>query len=219
MSTTTTTTTMQIYQAVASPNSRRVRIFIAEKGIEIPTINLDLGTKQQFSDTYKAINPRSVVPTLVLEDGTAIGEVPAICRYLEELYPEPVLFGSTSKEKTLVVMWERRMEQEGFAAVMDAVRNSLAGLKGRALTGPYDYDQIPALVDRSKQRIINFYTDLDKRLTEAPFAAGEQFSIADITAMTTIDFATRALSLSFADKHKAIKRWYDIVAARPSSSA
>lgn len=209
---------MHIYQAVGSPNSRRVRIFIAEKGIDIPTINLDLGTKQQFSDTYKAINPRSVVPTLVLDDGTAIGEVPAICRYLEEIYPEPVLFGSTSKEKTLVMMWERRMEQEGFAAVMDAVRNSLAGLKGRALTGPYDYDQIPDLVDRSKQRIINFYTDLDKRMSEAPFAAGEQFSIADITAMTTIDFAKRALNLDFDKKHKAIKRWYDIVAARPSSS-
>ncbi|MDB5979536.1 MAG: Glutathione S-transferase [Pseudomonas sp.] len=209
---------MHIYQAVGSPNSRRVRIFIAEKGIDIPTINLDLGTKQQFSDTYKAINPRSVVPTLVLDDGTAIGEVPAICRYLEEIYPEPVLFGSTSKEKTLVMMWERRMEQEGFAAVMDAVRNSLAGLKGRALTGPYDYDQIPALVDRSKQRIINFHTDLDKRLNEAPFAAGEQFSIADITAMTTIDFAKRALNLDFDKKHKAIKRWYDIVEARPSSS-
>jgi glutathione S-transferase len=209
---------MHIYQAVGSPNSRRVRIFIAEKGIDIPTINLDLGTKQQFSDTYKAINPRSVVPTLVLDDGTAIGEVPAICRYLEEIYPEPVLFGSSSKEKTLVMMWERRMEQEGFAAVMDAVRNSLAGLKGRALTGPYDYDQIPALVDRSKQRIINFHTDLDKRLTEAPFAAGEQFSIADITAMTTIDFAKRALNLDFDKKHKAIKRWYDIVEARPSSS-
>jgi glutathione S-transferase len=209
---------MHIYQAVGSPNSRRVRIFIAEKGIDIPTINLDLGTKQQFSDTYKAINPRSVVPTLVLEDGTAIGEVPAICRYLEEIYPEPVLFGSTSKEKTLVMMWERRMEQEGFAAVMDAVRNSLAGMKGRALTGPYDYDQIPALVDRSKQRIINFYTDLDKRMSEAPFAAGEQFSIADITAMTTIDFAKRALNLDFDKKHKAIKRWYDIVEARPSSS-
>lgn len=209
---------MHIYQAVGSPNSRRVRIFIAEKGIDIPTINLDLGTKQQFSDTYKAINPRSVVPTLVLDDGTAIGEVPAICRYLEEIYPEPVLFGSTSKEKTLVMMWERRMEQEGFAAVMDAVRNSLAGLKGRALTGPYDYDQIPDLVNRSKQRIINFHTDLDKRLSEAPFAAGEQFSIADITAMTTLDFAKRALNLDFDKKHKAIKRWYDLVEARPSSS-
>jgi glutathione S-transferase len=209
---------MHIYQAVGSPNSRRVRIFIAEKSIDIPTINLDLGTKQQFSDTYKAINPRSVVPTLVLDDGTAIGEVPAICRYLEEIYPEPVLFGSTSKEKTLVMMWERRMEQEGFAAVMDAVRNSLAGLKGRALTGPYDYDQIPELVNRSKQRIINFHTDLDKRLSEAPFTAGEQFSIADITAMTTLDFAKRALNLDFDKKHKAIKRWYDLVEARPSSS-
>lgn len=213
------TPTMKLYQAVASPNSRRVRIFIAEKGIEVPKIDLDLGTKQQFSDTYRAINPRSVVPTLVLDDGTSIGEVPAICRYLEEVYPEPVLLGSTIKEKVLVTMWDRRMELEGFAAVMDAVRNSLSGLKGRALTGPYDYEQIPELVDRSKLRVVNFYTDLDKRLTEVPFCAGEQFSIADITAMATVDFATRALNLPIIDKHKAIKRWYDVVAARPSASA
>jgi glutathione S-transferase len=213
------TPTMKLYQAVASPNSRRVRIFIAEKGIEVPKIDLDLGTKQQFSDTYRAINPRSVVPTLVLDDGTSIGEVPAICRYLEEVYPEPVLLGSTAKDKALVTMWERRMELEGFAAVMDAVRNSLAGLKGRALTGPYDYEQIPELAERSRLRVVNFYTDLDKRLTEVPFVAGEHFSVADITALVTVDFATRALGLPIIDKHQAIKKWYDVIAARPSMSA
>ncbi|MGV8919270.1 MAG: glutathione S-transferase family protein [Pseudomonas sp.] len=212
------TSTMKIYQAVGSPNSRRVRIFIAEKGIDIPTTNLDLSTKEQFSDTYSAINSRNVVPTLVLEDGTSIGEVPAICRYLEEMYPDPVLLGSNSRDKVLIGMWDRRMEQEGFAAVMDAVRNSLAGMKGRALTGPHFYDQIPAMVDRSKLRVTNFYSDLDKRLSESPFVAGAGFSIADITTMCTLDFAQRALQMPFAQTHGAIKAWYDIVSARPSSS-
>ncbi|WP_397453372.1 glutathione S-transferase family protein [Pseudomonas sp. NA-150] len=212
------TSTMKIYQAVGSPNSRRVRIFIAEKGIDIPTINLDLSTKEQFSDTYSAINSRNVVPTLVLEDGTSIGEVPAICRYLEEMYPEPLLLGSTAKQKVLIGMWDRRMEQEGFAAVMDAVRNSLAGMKGRALTGPHFYDQIPAMVDRSKVRVTNFYTDLDKRLSESPFTAGNEFSIADITTICTIDFATRALQMPFPQTLTAIKRWYDLVESRPSAS-
>ena len=101
---------MKLYQSNASPNSRRVRIFLAEKGISMPLVPVDLGAKEQFSDAYAAINPRRVVPTLVLDDGTAIGEVPAILRYLEEIHPEPPLLGATPKTKALVAMWERRAE-------------------------------------------------------------------------------------------------------------
>src|ERR1700724_3876701 len=118
----------KLYHSAASPNSRRVRIFLAEKGIAIPLAPVDLATGEQHSDAYAAINPRRVVPTLVLADGTAIGEVPAIWRYLEEAYPEPPLLGATPKEKALVTMWERRVELEGFASVMEAVRNAAAGL-------------------------------------------------------------------------------------------
>ena len=109
------------------------------------------------------------MPTLVLADGTAIGEVLAIWRYLEEAYPTPPLLGSSPKDKALVTMWERRVELEGFAAVMEGVRNASERLKGRGIAGPYDYDQeIPALVERSRLRVKNFYADLDARLAARP---------------------------------------------------
>ncbi len=210
---------MKLYQSDASPNSRRVRIFLAEKAISMPIVPVDLGAKEQLSGAYAAINPRRVVPTLVLEDGTAIGEVPAILRYLEEIHPDPPLLGATPTAKALVTMWERRAELEGFASVMEAVRNAVPGLKNRAIAGPHDYDQIPALVERSKQRVRNFYADFDIRFAEVPFVAGDEFSVADITAVVTVDFATKAAGLPIRAEHAALKRWYDAVSTRASMGA
>jgi glutathione S-transferase len=214
-----TSDTPKLYEATSSPNSRRVRIFLAEKGISIPRVPVDLGAKEQFSEAYVRINPRRVVPTLVLEDGTAIGEVPAILRYLEETHPEPPLLGVSAKDKALVTMWERRMELEGFAVVMETVRNAVAGLKGRAIAGPHDYEQIPAIVARGRRRLADFYADFEARLADAPFVAGDRFSVADITAVVAIDFSTKALSLSIPEGHEASRRWYALVAGRPSMAA
>ena len=133
-------------------------MFLAEKGISLPLVSIDLGIGEQHGDAYRAINPRRVVPTLVLEDGTAIGEVLAIWRYLEEAYPATPLLGTTPKGKALVTMWERRAELEGFAAVMEGVRNAAPRLAGRAIAGPHDYAQIPEVVERSKRRVANFYS-------------------------------------------------------------
>jgi glutathione S-transferase len=210
---------MKLYEWTGSPNSRRVRIYLAEKGLAIPRVPVDLDAKDQFSPEYTAINPRRVVPTLVLEDGTAIGEVLAIWRYLEESYPEPPLIGSTPKEKATIIMWERRAEQEGFAPVMDAMRNSTPGLRGHALTGPYDYEQIPELARRGIRRIADFYSDLDLRLKDFAFVAGDRFSTADITALVTVDFAAKAVNQPIPAGHDNLKRWYDKVAARPSAGA
>jgi glutathione S-transferase len=210
---------MKFYQSNGSPNSRRVRIYLAEKGISMPIVPVDLGAREQFSDAYGVINPRRVVPTLVLDDGTSIGEVPAIIRYLEEVHPAPPLLGDTPKARALVAMWERRVEQEGFASVMEAVRNTVPGLKNRAIAGPHDYAQIPELIERSKQRVRNFYADFDARLAEVPFVAGETFSVADITAVVTVDFATKAAGLPIAAEHAALRRWYDTVSARASMAA
>ena len=207
---------LKLYHSITSPNSRRVRIFLAEKGLTLPLVPVDLAKGEQHSDAYRAINPRRVVPTLVLKDGTAIGEVLAIWRYLEEVYPTPPLLGSTPKDKALVTMWERRAELEGFAAVMEGVRNASERLKGRAIAGPYDYDQIPALVERSSLRVKNFYADLDARLAALPFVAGDHFSAADITGLVTIDFTTKAMSLPAPDQHKTLRRWVDKVSSRPS---
>ena len=211
--------TMKLYQNAGSPNSRRVRIFLAEKALSIPLIPIDLSKGEQHSDAYRAINSRRVVPTLVLEDGTAIGEVPAILRYLEEIHPQTPLHGESAKERALVTMWERRIEQEGFASVMEAIRNIVPGLKGRAIAGPHDYDQIPALVERSKLRVKNSLADLDTRLTEVPFVAGEHYSIANITALVTVDFAAKAINVPLPDEHSALRRWYELVSKRPSASA
>jgi len=210
---------MKLYQSSSSPNSRRVRIFLAEKNIPVTIVPVDLGAKEQFSAAYRAINPRSVVPTLVLDDGTAIGEVTAIWRYLEEAHPGQPLLGTTAKDKAQVTMWERRAEQEGFAVVMEAVRNTVAGLKGRALAGPHAYEQIPELAERSKLRAQNFYADFNEHLKTVPFVAGEQFSAADITALVTVDFATGGLSMPIPAQHTALQAWYDKVAARASAKA
>jgi glutathione S-transferase len=210
---------LKLYESSSSPNSRRVRIFLAEKGISVRRVPVDLGTKEQFSEAYAKINPRRVVPTLVLEDGTAIGEVPAILRYLEEAYPNTPLLGTSPTDKALVTMWERRMELEGFAAVMETIRNKVPGLKGRAIAGTHDYEQIPDLVERGRQRIADFYADLEIRLGEAPFVAGDRFSVADITAVVTVDFATKALDLAIPDGNSATRHWYDKVAARSSFAA
>lgn len=211
--------TIKLYQSAGSPNSRRVRIFLAEKGLSIPLIPVDLGKGEQHSEAYRTINPRRVVPTLVLEDGTAIGEVPAICRYIEEAYPQNPLLGETAREKALVTMWERRAELDGFAAVMEAIRNAAPGLEGRAIAGPHDYEQIPELTERSKLRVKNFFADLDARLSEVPFVAGERYSVADITALVTIDFAAGGLKLAVPDEHVALKRWHEKVSARPGAKA
>ena len=210
--------TLKLYHATTSPNSRRVRIFLTEKGLKPTLIAVDLGAGEQHSDAYRAINPRRVVPALVLEDGTTIGEVPAIMRYLDEAFPKTPLLGASPKDKGLVVMWERFAELEGFAAVMEGVRNKTERLQGRAIAGPHAYEQIPALVDRSVLRVNNFLADLNKRLEEVSFVAGEQFSAADITALVTIDFA-KALDLSVPQEHRALIRWKDAVSARPSISA
>ncbi len=210
---------MKLYHSSSSPNSRRVRILIAEKALEIEMVAVDLGAKEQFSDAYRAINPRVVVPTLVLDDGTAIGEVPAIQRYLDEAYPEIPLLGTTPKEKATIAMWDRRAELEGFAVVMEGVRNATAGLKGRAIAGPHGYEQIPELVERSKQWLANFYGDFEARLREVGFVAGDHFSAADITALVTVDFATRAFAMPIPAESVALKRWYATVSARPSAAA
>jgi glutathione S-transferase len=209
---------LKLYHSVTSPNSRRVRIFLAEKGLTLPLVPVDLAKGEQHSDAYRAINPRRAVPTLVLKDGTAIGEVLAIWRYLEEVYPTPPLLGSTPKDKALVTMWERRAELEGFAAVMEGVRNASERLKGRAIAGPYDYDQIPTLVERSRLRVRNFYADLDARLAALPFVAGDHFSAADITGLVTVDFATKAMGLPVPEEHKTLRRWIAKVSSRPSAT-
>lgn len=162
-------------------------------------------------------NPRDQF--VQLDDGTSIGEVPAIWCYVEETFPERPLLGTSPKEKALIAMWERRMELDGFAAVMEAIRNEASGLKGRALSGPHAYEQIADLAARSRLRVANFYTDLDDRLGAHAFVAGESFSVADITAFVTVDFATKAIGMPIPENAAHVRTWYGNIAKRPAASA
>ncbi len=209
---------IKLYHSTGSPNARRVRIFVAEKGISIPSVAVDLGKREQFSDWFTAINPRRQVPALTV-DGATIAEVPAIFRYLEEEFPAVPLLGSDPLDKALVTMWERRAELDGLAPALEGIRNKAEGLKGRALSGPYDYEQIPALVDRAVAHIGHFHADLDSRLRTLPFLAGDHFSAADITALVALDFAAAAMKMPIPEELDALRLWHGAVSARPSAAA
>ena len=180
---------MKLYDYKMAPNPRRVRIFAAEKGIELELIDVNLAERQQMSEQFRKVNPRLAVPALELDDGNVITESIAICRYLEEIKPEPALFGTGALGKATVEMWHRRMELEGLACVAEAIRNSVEFFKGRALSGPHDYEQIPALAERAMDRIERFYEMLDTRLAESEFIAGDAYTVADIAALCAVDFA------------------------------
>ena len=209
---------MKFYDCKTAPSPRRVRIFLAEKGIDVETVQVDLASGEQLGESFRRINPDCVVPALELDDGSCISEVLAICQYFEELQPEPVLMGNTRDERARVMMWNAKVEQQGLLAAADAFRNSVKGLKGRAVTGPEPYEQIPELAERGRQRVLQFIRRLDERLAESAYVAGENFSIADISALVMIDFA-RWIKLDIPDDAANVLRWYGEVSARPSAGA
>jgi len=191
---------------------------MAEKGIEIETVQVDLGSGEQFSDAYRAINPDCVVPALQLDDGTCISEVVAICHYLEAQHPEPPLLGATDEERARVLMWNAKVEQQGLWAVADAFRNSAKGLKERAATGLVGYPQIPELAERGRGRVEQFFHRLDEQLADNEFVAGDRYSIADIAALVVVDFSAW-IKLSLPEDLGNAQRWYEAVSARPSAQA
>ena len=209
---------MKLYDCKTAPSPRRVRIFAAEKGVEIEKVEVDLGSGEQFSPAFRAINPDCVVPVLELDDGTRISEVLAICQYLEEMFPQPTMFGSTPEQRATTSMWNTKVEQQGLMAIRDAFRNSAKGLRGHAVTGPGGAEQIPELAERGRQGVTTFLERLEQRLGTNDFVAGAHFSIADITALVLMDFA-RWVKIEVPADAVNLKRWYDAVSSRPSASA
>ncbi|MDH3689048.1 MAG: glutathione S-transferase [Gammaproteobacteria bacterium] len=209
---------MKFYDCKTAPNPRRVRMFFAEKGLEVPTEQVDLRGGEHLRDEFKAKNPDCTVPMLELDDGTCISESMAICRYFEEVNPEPPLFGSTPTEKAQVEMWNRRFEHDGLFACAEAFRNSTPGFKSRAIPGPINFEQIPELAERGKARTQHFLEVLNDRLGESKFVAGDKFSVADITTLVSVDFAGW-LKFKPQEEHVHLKRWYEEVSNRPSASA
>jgi len=209
---------VKLYDCKTAPSPRRVRIFAAEKGIELETVEIDLAKGEQFSESFRKINPDCVVPSLELDDGTCINEVSAICQYLERVFQEPPLFGSTAVELATVVMWDTKVEQQGLAAMRDAFRNSAKGLKGHALTGPVSYEQIPELAERGLRGVSVFLQSLNERLNDSEYVAGDFFSVADITTLVLVDFAAW-MKITIPEESTNLKRWYDAVSSRPSATA
>jgi len=209
---------MKLYDYAAAPNPRRVRIFLAEKNIEIETIQIDLAKLEQKSEAFLKLSPLGEVPLLQLDDGTCISQVHAICRYIEEVYPENPLLGRTPLEKALVESSNHQLNMNGIVAVADGFRNSNPVFAGRALPGPNSYAQIPDLAERGLLRVDHLFRDLDAHFASSEFVIGDYFSVADITAFTTIGFA-RWIKKKIPEDCVNLQRWFDQVNGRPSAKA
>jgi glutathione S-transferase len=203
---------MKLYDGGRAPNPRRVRVFLAEKGITVPTEQVDLGALQQKSDAFTAINPVQRVPVLKLDDGTLIAESIAICRYFEEIQPDPPLFGHGALQIANIEMWNRRLELNLLFPVSHVFRNTHPAMK------EMEVPQVQAWADANKPRIADFLAILDRQLRDRRFVLGEHYTVADITGLIAIDFMKPA-KLSVPDELKNVRRWHAELSARPSASA
>jgi len=202
---------MKLYDARTAPNPRRVRIFLAEKGISVPVEEVDIVSAQNRSAEFRAKNVMGTLPVLELDDGTTIAESVAICRYFEELQPEPPLMGTDAKDRALVEMWQRRMEYEVFLPITQVFRNGHAFFKGRI-------PQVPEYGEVCRKHAEQRLEWLDGVLADRPFVAGERYTIADITALCAIDFG-RVSNIRVTPEQPNLARWHAAVSSRPSAKA
>lgn len=203
---------MKLYDGGRVPNARRVRIFLAEKGISVPMEPVDLGRMEHRSEAFASRNPLMRVPVLELDDGTVLTESVAICRYFDELQPEPALFGTGALQRATVEMWNRRAELEIYLAVQAAFRHLHPAMAG------HEVPQVAPWGEVNRTRAIEALDLFDRRLAANRFLAGDDFSIADITALVAIDFM-KAAKLSVPERLAGLLRWHGEVSARPSAKA
>lgn len=203
---------MKLYDAPRAPNPRRVHIFLAEKGISIERVPLDISKQEHKSSSYTAVNPLQRLPALELDDGTLIAESVAICRYFEVLHPNPPLFGTDAKSQALVEMWNRQVELLLAMPIFHAFRH----------TSPYmaemEVPQVQAWGEANKAKALDFMTYLDSELKNREYIAGDDFSVADITALCAIDFA-KVPKIAMPAELTHLQRWHGTVSARPSAKA
>jgi glutathione S-transferase len=203
---------MKLYDSGRAPNPRRVRVFLSEKAVKLPTEQVDLGAMLQKSAAFTAINPLQRVPALVLDDGTVIAESIAICRYVEVLHPDPPLFGRGAVEVATIEMWNRRLELHLLLPVSHVFRHTHPAMKD------LEVPQVPAWAEANKPRIADFLAVLDRELAGSRFVAGERLSVADITGLVALDFMKPA-KLTISDACANVRRWHADLAARASASA
>jgi glutathione S-transferase len=203
---------MKLYDGGRAPNPRRVRIFLAEKGIKIATEQVDLSALQQRTPAYSAINPMQRVPALVLDDGTVIAESIAICRYFEAVQPDPPLFGVGALQSALVEMWNRRTELHLLFPVASVFQHLHPAMS--RMVDP----QVPQWGEANKPRVMQFLEFLDRELTDRSYIAGAAYTVADITASVAVDFM-RVSKMSVPDSLRNLRRWHQTVCERPSAAA
>jgi glutathione S-transferase len=203
---------MKIYNSSLAPNPRRLRIFVAEKGLKIPTEEVDIFTGKNRTPEMLAKNPAGGLPFVELDDGTHLAESVAICRYLEGLHPEPNLMGKDNREQAFIEMWNRRMELNLFAVAARAFQHTNELFKARI-------KQFPEYGETQRETVKQQLQWLDAQIGNKPFIAGDRFTIADITALVAVDFAAQAAGVSADPALKNLARWHQSVSSRPSASA
>ena len=202
----------KLYNHAMAPNPRRVRIFAAEKGIELPTEDIDILGGQNRTPEFLAKNSSGAVPVLEFDDGSCLSESVAICRYLEGLHPEPNLMGRGLREQVEIERWNRRMELELFAAIGRTVQNTSPIFQGRFKQFP-DYGETQrAVVQQRLER-------MDRELQGREFVAGDRFTIADITALVAIDIGGMLANIKIEPELAHLTRWHKAVSNRPSAKA
>ncbi len=203
---------MKILQTQTAPNPRRVRIFLAEKGIAVPYEELDLMKGALKTPEFSKLNPLQRVPVLILDDGTPIAETMAICRYFEETQPQPALFGTGARERAIVEMWNRRMEMNLFLCVAQAFRHLHPAM------AQLEVPQVTAWGEANKPRVLEMLQVMDRELAARRYIAGNNLSVADITALVAIDFM-RVARIQRPPELEHLARWHGEMSARPSAKA
>lgn len=203
---------MKLYDGGRAPNPRRVTVFLAEKGIDIERVPVDMGNLGHKSEEVTGLNPLQRLPVLVLDDGTALSESVAICRYLEELYPEPPLLGVDARDRAIVEMWNRRVELHFLASVAAAFRHTHPAMK------EWEVPQVAEWGEANRPKALAFLELLDMELATREFIAGDRYTIADITAMIAVDFMKPA-RIDKPEHLENLMRWYQAVSSRPSAQA
>jgi glutathione S-transferase len=203
---------MKLYDSGRAPNPRRARVFLAEKGIEVELVPVDLGKLEQKSPDFTRINPRQRVPALVLDDGTVITETMAICRYFEAEKPEPNLFGRTPVEQGVIEMWQRRVELELLYPIMFVLRHTNPGM------APVEVPQVPEWGEANRPKVMAYLEFLNLELAERAYIAGDRFTVADITALVALDFM-RVIRVEVPEALSHLLRWKSVVSERPSAKA
>ncbi len=203
---------MKIYDHELAPNPRRVRIFLAEKGVTVVYEQVDIFSGKNRTPEFLQKNPLGGIPVLEFDDGTYLAESVAICRYFEGMFPQPPLMGVDPRDQAFVEMWNRRMELEIFGPIGRAMQHTNPLFKGRL-------EQFQAFGDTQRARALERLEWLDSILAQRPFVAGDRYTIADITALVGIDLGRGYAGLEIPPAIKHVHRWHQAVSSRPSAKA